>query len=187
MSNTALIPIIIIFAILIVLVWVIGVRNSFIVKRNRIEESRSGIEVALTKRFDMLTKMLDVAKSYAKHEEKIFTKVIQMRSGMSLDEMQKADASMTGLSNGLMAVAEAYPQLRSDSVFCELQSGIRDAEEHLQAARRAYNSNVTEYNTSIEVFPGNIIARMNGLSKETLYQAPESSKMDVKMDFGEDS
>ena len=161
----------------------ISISNGLIRKHNKIDEARSGIEVALTKRYDMLTKLLDVAKAYAKHEKDIFSQVISLRSGMSLQEMEQADSSMNRVSQGLMAMAEAYPELHSDTNFRELQIGIRDAEDQLQAARRLYNSNVTSYNTALQVFPSNLIANMRGLTKEELYQAEEAKKQDVKMQF----
>ena len=175
---------IVILAIVAVLaVSVISINNGLIRKRNKIDEARSGIEVALTKRYDTLTKLMDVAKAYAKHEEDVFKQVINMRQGMSLTEMEQADASMNRVSNGLMAMAEAYPELHSDTNFKELQIGIRDAEDHLQAARRLYNSNVTSYNTALEVFPSSIIANMKGMTKQELYKAEEQKKQDVKMQF----
>ena len=176
------IPIILVILVILV-IWMIATNNGLIRKRNKVEEAKSGIEVALTKRYDMLTKLLDVAKNYAKHEEKIFTQVIKLRQGMSLEELQAADASMNQMTSSLAAMAEAYPQLNSDTVFKELQVGIRDAEDQLQAARRVYNANVTSFNTATEVFPSSIIAGMKKMTKEGLYQADAVHHSDVKMDF----
>ncbi len=171
-----------IIAIILVL-WTIITSNGLIRKRNKVEEARSGIEVALTKRYDMLTKLLDVAKNYARHEEKIFTTVIKLRQGMSLEELQEADASMNQMTSSLAAMAEAYPQLSADTVFKELQVGIRDAEDQLQAARRVYNANVTSFNTAVEIFPSSIIAGMKKMTKNELYRADTVHHADVKMDF----
>ena len=138
--------------------WCIRTVNDFKKKEIRVQEGLSGVEVALTKRFDMLTKMLDTAKGYMAHESELFTKVIELRRGMSVAEMNDAQQQMDALSGRFFAVAENYPALRSSEVFAELQRGIRDAEEHLQAARRLYNSNVTAYNTAIAMFPAKILA-----------------------------
>ena len=173
----------VIVIVLLVLIWIVSMANGLIRKKNKVNEAASGIEVALTKRYDMLTKLLDVAKGYAAHEKEVFTDIIKMRSGMSLSEMQEADASMDRAGESLKALAENYPQLRSDTVFRELQVGIRDAEDHLQAARRVYNSNATAYNTAQEVFPTNIIAGMRHLEKVPLYTAETAKKEDVKMTF----
>ncbi len=135
--------------ILLIVYWVISTTNGFKKKEIRIEESLSGVEVALTKRYDMLTKLLDVAKGYAAHEKELFETVINLRRGMSIGEMNTAEKQIEELSAKVFAVAENYPTLRSSEVFAELQRAIRDAEEHLQAARRLYNSNVKQYNSSI--------------------------------------
>ena len=169
--------------VIILAVWIIITNNGLIRKRNKVEEARSGIEVALTKRYDMLTKLLDVAKNYARHEEKIFSTVIKLRQGMSLEEMQEADESMNQMTNSLAAMAEAYPQLSADTVFKELQVGIRDAEDQLQAARRVYNANVTSLNNAIEMFPSSIIAGMKKMTKNELYRAEAVHHSDVKMNF----
>ena len=87
------------------------------------QEGISGIEVALTKHFDMLTKMLDTAKGYMAHESELFTKVIELRRGMSVAEMNDAQQQMDALSGRFFAVAENYPALRSSEVFAELQRG----------------------------------------------------------------
>ena len=169
--------------VIILVLWIIITSNGLIRKRNKVEEARSGIEVALTKRYDMLTKLLDVAKNYARHEEKIFTTVIKLRQGMSLEELQEADASMNQMTSSLAAMAEAYPQLSADTVFKELQVGIRDAEDQLQAARRVYNANVTSFNTAVEIFPSSIIAGMKKMTKNELYRADAVHHADVKMNF----
>ena len=114
--------------VLAIVIWVISTINSFTRKEIKIEEARSGIEVALTKRYDMLTKLLDVCKGFMKHESDLFAKVISMRQGMSVGEMGEADKQMGELAGRLFAVAESYPELRSSEAVAELQEGIRDVE-----------------------------------------------------------
>ena len=161
--------------------WCIRPVNGFKKKEIRVQEGLSGVEVALTKRFDMLTKMLDTAKGYMAHESELFTKVIELRSGMSVAEMNDAQQQMDALSGRFFAVAENYPALRSSEVFAELQRGIRDAEEHLQAARRLYNSNVTAYNTAIAMFPAKILAGSH--QPKEFFAADAGKREDVKMTF----
>ena len=163
--------------------YLISLYNGLIHKMNAVEQSRSGIEVALTKRYDMLSKMRDVAKNYINHEKDVLAQVISMRGGMSLKEMQSADSSMNTVHKELIALAESYPELRSDSVFKELQISIRDVEDHLQAARRAYNASVTAYNNAIEMFPSSIIANARGCQKIQLFEGREESMKDVEMTF----
>ena len=165
----------------LIAVWCIRTLNGFKRKEIRVEEGRSGVEVALTKRYDMLTKMLDTAKGYMAHETGLFEKVIALRRGMSIEELNSAQQQMDSLSGRLFAVAEGYPELRSSEVFAELQRGIRDAEEHLQAARRLYNTSVTAYNTAIAMFPAKLLA--GGRQPKEFFAAEEHKREDVKMTF----
>ena len=145
-------------AVVIVILWCISTVNDFKRKEIRIEEGRSGIEVALTKRYNVLTKMLDTAKGYMTHENDLFTKVIKLRQVMSINELNSAQVEIEDVSNRLIALSEDYPELKSSDVFVELQRAIRDAEEHLQAAYRLYNSSVRTYNTAIEIFQTELLA-----------------------------
>ena len=173
--------IIILVIVLAVVYWCINTVNGFKRKEIRVQEGLSGIEVALTKRYDMLTKMLDTAKGYMAHESELFEKVIELRRGMNITEMNEAQQQMNTLSGKLFAVAEGYPELRSSEVFVELQRGIRDAEEHLQAARRLYNNNVSSYNTAIAMFPANILA--GSRQPKEFFAADAEKREDVKMTF----
>ena len=161
--------------------WCITTRNDFKRTEIRVEEGLSGVEVALSKRCDMLSKMMDTAKGYMAHESELFTRVIQLRRGMSIAELNDAQQQMDSLSGRFFAVAEGYPELRSSAVFTELQRGIRDAEEHLQAARRLYNTNVTAYNTAIAMFPAKLLA--GGRKPKEFFAAEESKREDVKLTF----
>ncbi len=175
--------IIIVVLVIVVLIgcWAVSTSNGFKKKEIRIQESLSGVEVALTKRYDMLTKLLDTAKGYAAHEKELFADVIRLRKGMTIGEMKEAEQKMDELSAKVFAVAENYPELRSSSVFVELQRGIRDAEEHLQAARRLHNSNVKQYNTAIVMFPASLLAK--GRTPYEFFVAEEYKRADVTMKF----
>ena len=173
--------IVILIVVLVIVFWCIKTVNGFKKKEIRVQEGLSGIEVALTKRYDMLVKMLDTAKGYMGHESELFTKVIELRRGMSVAEMNDAQRQMDVLSGKFFAVAENYPELRSSDVFVELQRGIRDAEEHLQAARRLYNSSVTAYNTAIAMFPAKLLA--GSRQPQKFFIADAGKREDVKMSF----
>lgn len=166
---------------LIAVLWAVKTSNNIKRMEIKVDEAFSGIEVALTKRYDMLTKMLDVCKGFMKHESELFSKVISLRQGMSLGEMGEADREMGELTGRLFAVAENYPELRSAQVFAELQQGVRDAEEHLQAARRLYNASVSSYNAAIAVFPDSLLAR--GRSPREFFEAEDAKREDVKVQF----
>ena len=172
---------ILLLIVLIAVVWAVKTSNNIKRMEIKVDEAFSGIEVALTKRYDMLTKMLDVCRGFMKHESELFSKVISLRQGMSLGEMGRADREMGELTGRLFAVAENYPELRSAQVFAELQQGVRDAEEHLQAARRLYNASVSSYNAAIAVFPDSLLAR--GRSPREFFEAEDAKREDVKVQF----
>ena len=166
---------------LIAVLWAVKASNNIKRMEIKVDEAFSGIEVALTKRYDMLTKMLDVCRGFMKHESELFSKVISLRRGMSLGEMGEADREMGELTGRLFAVAENYPELRSAQVFAELQQGVHDAEELLQAARRLYNASVSSYNAAIAVFPDSLLAR--GRSPREFFEAEDAKREDVKVQF----
>lgn len=176
--------IIIVAAILIcVLLWYISTSNRFARVAVKIKESESGIDVALTKRYDTLAKMLDVCRQYAAHEANTFAKVIELRQGMSMTQRQTATAQMDEMIGRINALAEAYPELKSSEVFQELQKGIRDVEEHLQASRRFYNANVSEMNQRLAVFPQGVVGKQKGFKPVEFFQAEESKRTDVKIEM----
>lgn len=167
--------------VLLLAVWCVRTVNGFRKKEIRVEEALSGVEVALTKRCDMLTKLLDTAKGYMAHETALFGEVVRLRRGMSVAELNDAQRQLDSLSGQFFAVAEGYPALRSSDVFVELQRGIRDAEEHLQAARRLYNASVSAYNTAIALFPARLLA--GARRPKEFFAAEESRCGDVRMTF----
>lgn len=173
--------IIIAVVVLLVVLWAVNTTNGFTKKEIRVQEGLSGVEVALTKRYDMLTKLLDTAKGYMTHEREMFAQTVRLRQGMSVEEMNTAEREMNDLSGRLFAVAESYPELRSSEVFAELQRGIRDAEEHLQAARRLYNTNVTAYNTAIAMFPAKLLA--GSRQPKAFFEAEEAKRQDISISF----
>lgn len=177
--------IIIVVAIVVVILvgWYIGTSNKLNRAVVKIEEADSGIDVALTKRYDALTKMLEITKGYAKHEKETLGEVINLRKGMSIAEKQDANNKMTETFGKINVLAEAYPELKSSENFKALQLSVADVEEHLQAARRLYNANISSYNQEIVSFPTSIVAGMKGFVKKEFFEADEAKKEDVKMEF----
>ncbi len=164
-------------------VWIISTRNTFAKLIVKIKEAESGIDVALTKRFDVLTKLLDVTKGYAEHEKEILVKTAEFRSGSTLKEKEQFNSQLSDAFRQISVVAENYPQLTADRSFKELQMSISDVEEHLQAARRAYNGNVSVFNQKLITFPSNVIADSMGLEPIEFFQAQEAKRQDVEMKF----
>lgn len=169
--------------VLVVVIWFIGTMNGLRVAALKVDEADSGIDVALTKRYDVLTKQLAVVKEYTSHESKTLFETIRLRSGMSVGEKSEAANKMNEVANQFRLTAEAYPELKSSANYIALQNSITDVEEHLQAARRLYNANATAYNTKIVMFPASIVAGMIGAKKRDLFEAEDYKRNDVEMKF----
>ena len=167
--------------IICIVAWYIGTSNRIKVADLKISEAVSGIDVALTKRYDVLTKMLDAVKAFQKYESETFTNLVNLRMGMSMNERNEANRSMDKLSSELKIVAENYPELKSSENYAELQKSIVDVEEHLQAARRLYNSNVTAYNRYIISFPSSKVAGMMGAVQKQYFEAENYKREDVQL------
>ena len=178
-----IVAIIIAIVILIILISFISISNTLNKAVVKIDEADSGIDVALTKRYDVLTKMLDITKEYAKHEKETLFETINLRKDMTMAEKSEANNKMSEAFGKINVIAEAYPELKSSENFKTLQLSVSDVEEHLQAARRLYNANISSYNQMIVSFPINIIAGMKGLTKRDFFVADEAKKEDVKMEF----
>ena len=169
--------------VLVLVIAFISISNKLNRAIVKIDEANSGIDVALTKRYDTLTKMIDVVKGYAKHEEETLFKVIELRKDMTMKEKSEASASMDEATRQINVVAESYPELKSSENYNTLQRSIADVEEHLQAARRLYNSNVSLYNQLLVTFPTSVIAKNKGMTKKDFFEADEVKKEDVKIDL----
>lgn len=169
--------------ILIVFIWYVSTMNSLRRAEVKIDEALSSIDVALTKRYDVLTKMLDICKNYIKYEKETILETIKLRSGMSIEDRKAANTDLDQASNFINAVAENYPELKSSDNFRQLQVSVMEVEEHLQAARRLYNSNVAYLNQKLVSFPTSIIAKNLGLTSRLFFEADVSKKQDVDMDF----
>lgn len=177
-------------ALVIVLILIAVVVISIIVMSNnlnkalvKIDEASSGIDVALTKRYDVLTKMIETVKGYAKHEKEVLFDVVKIRKGMTIEEKNEANKQMDETLSKINILAENYPDLKASENFKTLQDSITDVEEHLQAARRLYNANISSYNQMIVTFPISIIAGTKGLTKREFFVAEEHKKQDVEIKF----
>lgn len=179
--------VIVVLLVIIVVGWYISTMNNLRRLEIKVEEALSGIDVSLTKRYDLLTKMLDTTKGYAKHETETLEKVIKWRNGIPADATieQKSEfaSSMSKVVSGLNVVVEQYPDLKANDMFGKLQAAIADSEEQLQASRRIYNANVSSINTAIVTFPTSIVAKKINIQKKTFFEAEETKRSDVKMEF----
>jgi LemA protein len=183
MGAVGYVIIIVVFIILMCVIWYVSTMNSIRRLGLKCNEAASGIDVALTKRYDVLTKQLEVVKEYTSHEAKTLYETIKLRSGMSIREKQEVLEQMNNASNQFRLTAEAYPNLLSSETYKMLMVSISDCEEHLQAARRLYNANVNAYNTKIVMFPSSIVAGAIGAISKELFVAEAHKRNDVEMKF----
>jgi LemA protein len=179
--------IVLIIAIVLVLVFVF-MYNSLVTWRNRVQEAWADIEVQLKRRYDLIPNLVNTVKGYAGHEAGTLEKVTEARvramGATTASEHAQAENMLSGALKSLFAVSEAYPDLKANTNFLELQRELSDTENKIQAARRFYNGNVRDFNTKLQVFPSNIIAKMFGFKTSDYFDIPddgvESQPVEVK-------
>lgn len=171
---------------IILIAWWIQTGNRLKRETVKIDESASNIDIALTKRFDLLTKSVAAVKGYAKHEYETLTKVTEMRQPAKdapmKDKAEFSDA-VSKAFDSINVVAERYPDLKASANFVALQNQISEAEEQLQASRRVYNSNASTFNQEIVTFPTSMVAHHHKLTAREFFEAEERKREDVKIEF----
>ena len=182
--------IIILIILVLVVLWLVMMYNSLITGRNRAKEAWADIDVQLKRRYDLIPNLVETVKGYAAHEKSVFENVTSARSAaMDASGMAakgQAENQLAGALKSLFAVAEAYPDLKANQNFLGLQNELTDTEDKIQAARRFYNGNVRDFNTSIQKFPTNIMAGMFGFTSMEFFQldaADAAAKEPVKVQF----
>ncbi len=164
---------ILIGVVVVFVLWVRGAFNGLVRLRQRAREAWSDIDVQLKRRHDLIPNLVETVKGYAAHEREAFENVTKARAaaiaGGSAEERAQKENVLSGALKSLFAVAEAYPELKANTNFLQLQGELSDTENKVQAARRFYNGNVMELNTRIESFPSNLIAGTFGFSKEQFF------------------
>ena len=178
--------IVLIIAVALVL-WFAGSFNSLVRSRNRVREAWSDIDVQLKRRYDLIPNLVETVKGYAAHESGVFERVIKARSAAmgakTIAEHGEAENMLSGALESLFALAEAYPTLRASENFAELQDELTDTENKIQAARRFYNANSRDFNTSIETFPSNMMARIFNFEKVEFFDAEPEAEKPVAVKF----
>ena len=170
----------IIGASVVIIGTVVAIYNQFKSLDLQAEAALSNIDVALSKRYDTLTNMVEVVKGYAAHEKEVLIKITEVR-GHTLAAINETDTKQSDELSRILALAEAYPNLKADQNFLHLQRVIADVEEHLQAARRLYNQSVKEFNKHLETFPSRFVGSSMKLTKKEFYTASSEQKENVKI------
>ena len=179
---------IIVAIVVILIIAVIGMYNSLVQARIKVDNAWSQIDVQLQRRFDLIPNLVETVKGYMTHEKETFEKITNLRSSWSESKSVSEKASLDNeLSNTLktiMAVAENYPDLKANQNFSELSEELRNTENKISFSRQFYNDTVTMYNTKLEVFPSNIIAGIFKFKARDLFTAEnEEARKNVKVDF----
>lgn len=176
---------IIIIAVIAVLVLaVIGIYNNLVKLRNNRENAFADIDVQLKQRYDLVPQLVATVKGYATHEKDLLESVTAARTAAvnatSIDDKIKADQQLTSALAGLKISVEAYPDLKANQNFLQLQGELADIENKLAAVRRYFNSATRELNNAVQTFPNNLLAGMFGFHKEAMYEIEASQRAAVE-------
>ena len=165
---------IVIGIVVVIAAWIAFTYNRFITRRNNVKEAWADIDVQLKRRYDLIPNLVETVKGYAAHEKGVLEDVTKARAtarnASGAVGKAQAENALAGTLKSLFAVAENYPQLKANENFLQLQRDLTDTEDKIQAARRFYNTTVRDFNTSIQSFPGNVIANTFGFKQADLFE-----------------
>ena len=177
-----LLPILIVVGalILIPLIWLIATYNILVRLRFQLKESWSDVQAELQRRYDLIPNLVEIVKGYAKHERETLEHVVELRNTAAANhgtpqEQAGDENSFIGGVKQLFAVAEAYPDLKANQNFLQLQDELVNTEDRIQASRRFYNANVRDLNTRVGVFPSNLVAGMFHFEQAQYFEIEDSS------------
>ena len=179
---------IILAIIILIIIYAFILYNNFISLDNKVKEAFSTMDVYLKKRWDLIPNLVETVKGYAKYEEETLTKVTKLRNTvynkMTNDEKIINNEELSSDVSKIMALKEAYPELKANENFNKLQDQLQRLEEEIAGSRRYYNGVVNRYNTKTELFPGNIIAGIFGFKRKPLFEVSnESERENVQVKF----
>lgn len=178
-------PVLIVVGVLLLIVlWVISLYNGLVRLRNRRQNAFADIDVQLRQRHDLVPQLVETVKGYAGHEKELLIKVTEARSAAvaatTIDGKIAAEQQLTSALQGLRVQVEAYPDLKANQNFLQLQEELSDIENKLAASRRFFNGATTEYNNAVESFPGNLIARNFGFQKEVMFDLGADTRKNME-------
>lgn len=183
--GTVLIVVLVIVVVLVVAI--IALYNNLVTLRNRVDNAWAQIDVQLQRRLDLIPNLVETVKGYASHESGTLEAVTQARTAVmnasSPEEKIAADNMLTGTLKSLFAVAEAYPDLKANINFQQLQSELSNTEDKISYMRQSYNDTVMKFNTSIQTFPAVLIAGMLGFTKRESFDADTAAEVAPKVQF----
>jgi LemA protein len=171
-----------------VVAYLVYAYNALVSQKNLVAEGWSGIDVQLRRRADLIPNLVETVKGYASHEDKLFRDIAELRAksiaGGSVGEQSAVGQAMSAALGRLFAIAEAYPELKADANFRDLQDKISGTEDEIQMSRRYYNGAVRNYNTTIESFPSNFVANFFRFVKSEFFEIGDAAARETpKVDF----
>jgi len=158
--------------------------NSLVGKKNQVENAFASIDTLLKKRYDLIPNLVAAVKQYMQHEAGTLTEITELRAkamsgGISSDEAVALNNKIGKALGGIMVAVENYPDLKASENFQQLQRSLNEVEEQISAARRAFNSSVTDYNNSVEMVPTNMVASMMGYRRRQVFEIPDEERKNV--------
>lgn len=178
------IGIIILVIVVLIALWAVGIYNNLVKLRNNRENAFANIDVQLKQRHDLILQLVATVKGYADHEKEVLTRVTEARSAAmnatSINDKIQAENALTSALAGLKVSLEAYPDLKANQNFLQLQNEISDIENKLAAVRRFFNSATKELNNAVQTFPSNLLAGIFGFKKEPMFEVPQSERADIE-------
>ena len=173
---------IILIIVAIIIISILITYNNLVKLRNKVKQAESGIDVYLNQRFDFIPNLVECVKAYSKHEQSIFTELASLRATyMEKNKDIKSAEKLNNKMNQLIAIAESYPELKAGEQYLNLQKNLTKIESQLQAARRIYNNEVTNYNNKICVVPSNIVANIFGFKEANLFEMEEYKRENINI------
>lgn len=174
--------------VVVLIIAVIGMYNSLVQSKIKVDNAWSQIDVQLQRRFDLIPNFVETVKGYMTHEKETFEKIASLRTSWananSVSEKAELDNQLSTTLKTIMAVSENYPELKANQNFSELSEELRNTENKISFSRQFYNDTVTMYNTKLQVFPSNIIAGMFNFKARDLFKAEsDEARRNVKVDF----
>ena len=170
--------------IVLIAIWVISLYNNLVKLRNRRQNAFADIDVQLRQRHDLVPQLVETVKGYATHEKDLLVRITEARTAAmaatSIDDKIKAEQQLTSALQGLKVQVEAYPDLKANQNFLQLQEELSDIENKLAASRRFFNGATTEYNNSVESFPGNLVARNFGFQREVFFDLGDDNRRQME-------
>lgn len=175
--------------VVVLIIAVIGMYNSLVQSKIKVDNAWSQIDVQLQRRFDLIPNFVETVKGYMTHEKETFEKIASLRTSWananSVSEKAELDNQLSTTLKTIMAVSENYPELKANQNFSELSEELRNTENKISFSRQFYNDTVTMYNTKLQVFPSNIIAGMFNFKARDLFKSEsDEARRNVKVDFG---